>query len=93
MTHDDIAKAKKDKERTKMNIKRLKQASLSDKQTWESKWKTDSLQAIAVHKTVTNVILTDMQPLSIVEDEGFVRLIRQNWPKKGESIRPKLRLR
>lgn len=35
MTHDDIAKAKKDKERTKMNIKRLKQASLSDKQTWD----------------------------------------------------------
>ena len=53
-----------------MNIKRLKQASLSDKQTWESKWKIDSPQAIAVHKAVMNVILTDMQPLSIVEDEG-----------------------
>ena len=64
-----------------MNIKRLKQASLSDKQTWESKWKIDSPQAIAVHKAVMNVILTDMQPLSIVEDEGFVRLIRQSWPK------------
>jgi hypothetical protein len=28
-----------------------------------------------------NMILTDMQPVSVVEDERFVRLIKQAWPK------------
>jgi hypothetical protein len=28
-----------------------------------------------------NMILADMQPVSVVEDDGFVRLIKQAWPK------------
>ena len=81
---DEFLEAEKTEELSLLHVAKKtkqKQLTLSDGQTWEQKWKIDSPQAIAVHKAVMNVIVADMQPLSIVEDVGFKRLIHQSWPK------------
>ena len=74
----EIAEAEKQAEQ---NQNRLRQVSLKEADIWAGKWSINSERAIAVHKHVFDTILADLQPISLVEDEGFRRLIHAAWPK------------
>ena len=53
---------------------------LTNWQVWNVKWSLDSVQSQSVHKTIMDMIVGDMKPLSIVEDQGFQRMVKLAWP-------------
>jgi len=76
---EEIADA--EKKQTQQNQNRLRQVSLNEADIWAGKWSINSEKAVAVHKYIFDTILADLQPMSVVEDEGFRRLIHGAWPK------------
>lgn len=54
---------------------------LSIEDSLESSWKINDPRAQAIHKTTAEMIAVDNQPLSILEDQGFSRLMSLLKPK------------
>lgn len=77
----ELGEAEAKKKELSVSETNKKQARLTDATIWSSKWRIDSPQAIEVHKAIMDMIVADMQPLSIVEDSGFQRFVKQAWPK------------
>ena len=75
----EIAEAERKQTEEKQN--QLHQVSLNEADIWAGKWSFNTEKAIVVHKHVFYTILTDLQPMSVVEDEGFHRLIHATWLK------------
>ncbi|CAB3260930.1 unnamed protein product, partial [Arctia plantaginis] len=57
----------------------LRQATIEG--TFERKWKIDDPRAKQIHKAIAEMICVDNQPISIVEDAGFNRLLAILKPK------------
>ena len=74
----------KEKERESKQEKEVstsKQMSLIEIQDRGHKWDINDTKAQQVHKFVMEMIALDNQPLSLVEDIGFVRLLQVLEPR------------
>lgn len=59
----------------------LRQLSLQGTSQHNKQWDINDSRAIAVHKQLGEMIALDFQPISIVEDVGFKRLVDTLEPK------------
>ena len=71
----------KEKSKTDLKTPKFKQESIIDICKNNTKWKIDTPEAIRVHKAIGLMIARDLQPYSIVEDAGFLNLIKTLEPR------------
>lgn len=58
-----------------------RQQTLTECLTYVKEWTPESSNAERIHKSIATMMAKDLQPYSIVEDEGFKRLVHDLEPR------------
>ena len=73
-------KTKKTSHQQQSQDSKVIQMTISETITRKQPWDINSVQAQAIHKSIAEMIASDCQPISVVEDIGFSRLMNTVKP-------------
>ena len=80
-TKESERKTLKKERSEKKSVGGLRQLTLQRREDLTTPWNINDARAIAIHKKLGEMIALDGQPISVVEDIGFINLVRSLEPR------------